>query len=112
MRVFTHQGLALVAALAILTGCTRPAHTDLPASDVRPDGAHLTPSQVISIAKHTAETKGIHLTNYKEPEAHYEFTKKDKTWSVFFDGKVPMPGNHFLVWIDDQTQKAQLMPGD
>ena len=56
--------------------------------------------------------KGVHRTNYKDPEAHYEFTKKDKTWSVFFHGKVPMPGNHFLVWVDDRTQKAQFMQGE
>ena len=112
MRAFAHQGLALLAALAILTGCTGPAQQALLISDVRPAGAHLTQSQVIGIAKHTAESAGVHLADFQEPVARYECIAKDKTWTVFFIGKAPIPGNHFSIWIDDRTQKEQLLGGE
>jgi hypothetical protein len=99
MRTFVHHCFAIVATLAVFAGC-------------RGDSARLSQTQVISIAKQAAEAEGRRLADYKEPEAHYEFTEKDKSWSVFFDGKVPMPGNHFLVYVDDQTQKTKLMPGE
>jgi hypothetical protein len=51
------------------------------------------------------------LTDFKEPEAHYEFTIKDKTWSVFFDGRIPRPGNHFTIYVSDRTKETQFVPG-
>jgi hypothetical protein len=112
MSALTQNRIALVAATTILVGCAKNAGVDSPSSDVRPAGAHLSQAQVITIAKNAAEREGIGLTNFADPKAYFEFTKKDKVWSVFFDGKIPMPGNHFLVWVDDQTQQAKIMGGD
>jgi hypothetical protein len=72
----------------------------------------LSTAEAIRIARQTAESQGIDLRNYKEPEAHYEFTIKDKSWSVFFDGRVAMPGNHFFVSVDDRTGDAKIVRGE
>lgn len=109
MTIFRRNSFALFAALLIVAGCSHTAHLD---SEARPAGARLITAEAIRIAEQAAEHDGRHLSDYKSPEAHYEYTQKNKSWWVFFDGKVPMPGNHFSVTIDDQTGKTQLMPGD
>jgi hypothetical protein len=68
-------------------------------------------SDVIRVANQAAETAGYHLTNYNEPQVHIEFTDKVHTWTVFYDSKVPMPGNHFLVWVDDRTKATHIIAG-
>lgn len=42
---------------------------------------------------------------------HCEFTRKDRSWFVSFDGRVAMPGNHFSVSVDDQTGETQFFGG-
>ncbi len=68
-------------------------------------------TQAVGIAGKAAVKHGYRLADYKDPQAHYEFTRKDKTWSVFYDCKVPMPGHHFLVSVDDRTGEARVVPG-
>ena len=108
MNPFKRLCLAITGGSLILTGCSHPAPSAL---NNQSAGARLNEAEVLRIASQVAERDGRHLSDYKPPEAHYEFTQKDKSWSVFFDGKVPMPGNHFSVSVDDQTGKAQLFPG-
>jgi hypothetical protein len=74
-------------------------------------GARLRTAEVIRIAKQVAEQKGIDLHRYKEPEAHFEFTREDKSWFVFFNGREAVPGNHFSVSVDDQTGETRLFGG-
>jgi hypothetical protein len=60
----------------------------------------------------TAGSSVADLRRYKHPQAHCEITRKDKTWSVFFDGRVAMPGNHFSVSADDQTGETRFFEGE
>jgi len=69
-------------------------------------------AEVVRIAAGAATKYGYRLADYKDPQAHYEFTRKDRTWSVFYEGKVPMPGHHFLVWVNDRTGAARVVPGE
>lgn len=108
--------LSAFVALAALYGC---AEQQEPAEDVakpkavdRSEGTRLNPTQVATIAKDAAKNEGIQLLDYEEPEVHYEFVRKDQTWTVFFTGKVARPGNHFSVYVEDQTGKAQVMRGE
>ena len=71
----------------------------------------VTTAEAIRIAQQAVERDGRRLRDYKPPEAHFEYTREDKSWFVFFDGRVPMPGNHFSVSIDDRTGNTELMPG-
>ncbi len=112
MITFARLFFALLASALVFTACTHPPQTAQPnAPNTKPEGARLSTEEAVRIAKRTAEQQGVRLRDYKEPEVHYEFTRKDKSWWVFFDGRVPMPGNHFAVSIDDQTGGARLIPG-
>ena len=74
--------------------------------------AQLTRDEVIEVAKAAAQVEKFDLAQYDMTGCHYEFTRKDQTWTVFFTQKPPTPlGGHFLVWVDDRTKKATLMHG-
>ena len=81
----------------------------------RGDGstANLTKAEVVQIAEATAKSGGYDVSKYNMTGCHYEFTRKDRSWTVFYALKPPTPvGAHFLVWVDDQTKKATLAPGE
>jgi hypothetical protein len=90
---------------ALLVGCGIPQR-------VQTHSPRLAEREVIQIAEDAARTHGYQLTDYSAPKAHFEFTDKDSTWTVFFEGRVPMPGNHFFVSVRDQTRQATVMPGE
>ena len=104
----------MAAAVVLVAGCAWCSHENgsAMAVDSRPHVARLSQVQAINIAKQAAEREGRRLIDYKDPEAYYEFTRKDQSWSIFFDGKIPMPGNHFAVEVNDQTEFARVMPGE
>ena len=108
MNIFGRHLFILFAVALIMAGRAQPTHTT---SEIRPAGARLTTGEAIRIAQEAAVHNGVRLSDYKLPEAHFEFTRKDKSWWVFFDGRVPMPGHHFAVSIDDPTGKTELIPG-
>jgi hypothetical protein len=113
MSSFIRYCFAALTVQLLATGCSQPPRTtQAVAPDTKPDGARLSKSEVIRIATQTAERQGVRLQDYKDPEAHYEFTRKDKSWFVFFDGRVAIPGNHFSVSVDDQSGEPQFFGGE
>jgi hypothetical protein len=112
MSIFNRHCCAALAALLALVGCSNPPPTSQTiVPDTKPEGARLSTAEAIRVAKQAAELQGVDLRQYKEPEAHYELTRKDKSWFVFFDGRVAMPGNHFSVSVDDQTGETRFFGG-
>jgi hypothetical protein len=98
------KGFLMIAALACLlvVGCSSGTGT-----------ARLRQDEVITIAKAKAVQEGFDLSKYDLKGCDYEFTRKDRTWTVFFELKPPTsPGGHFIVSVDDQTKKATLMRGE
>jgi hypothetical protein len=70
-------------------------------------------TDVVRAASRAAAQAGYKLTRYKEPEAHFEFVRKDGSWTVFYTMKPPTPvGGHFQVWVEDKTGKTKVMPGE
>ena len=113
-KTLVRFSFVMAAMLILVAGCARCSHKNgsvTAAADVRAHIARLSEVQAISIARHAAEREGKNLANYKDPEAHFEFIEKDQSWSILFDGKVPIPGNHFLVEVDDQTESTRVMMG-
>ncbi len=77
------------------------------------EAPRLTKDQVLRIAEETAKAEGYDLAKYDMTGCHYEYTAKDRSWTVFFAIKPPTPpGGHFGVIIDDPTGKARLMRGE
>jgi hypothetical protein len=116
MRIFNRHRLAMLAAMLLFAGCSSPTGpgpvTPTAAPDVTPAGARLSTAEVIRIAKAAVLRQGVDLRNFKEPDAHYEFTRKDKTWFVFFEGRVLKPGNSCSVYVNDQTRTAWFVGGE
>ena len=113
MRMIAGHFIIALAVLLLVIGCSHPTPNTAPAeSATKSAGARLGQAEAVRIAAEAASKNGYRLADYNAPQVHYEFTRKDKTWSVFYDGKVPMPGHHFLVWVDDQTGTARVMPGE
>jgi hypothetical protein len=79
-------------------------------SDPKPN---LAEKEVVEIATQKAKTEKIDIATYDMTECHYEYIRKNHTWTVLFTQKPPTPpGGHFLVWVDDETKKATLMWGE
>jgi len=97
MASLARFNLGAIGAVVLVTGC---AHVP-----------HMTQSQVILAAGHAGQAAGYLLVDYEEPDAHFEFTDKDRTWSVFYQGRVASPGNHFLVVVDDRTAATRVVGG-
>jgi hypothetical protein len=103
MNTFSRQFLAALT-ISLLVGCSHPTPTR--------SGSTLDETEVIRIAADAATKHGYRLADYDAPRAHYEFTRKDQRWTVFYEGKIRAPGHHFLVWVDDRTRGSCVMPGE
>lgn len=96
----------LLALTIMMAGCA----VKLQSSE---SGSKLTKDEVVKIAESKAQKEEVDLGKYDMTGCHYEYTEKGRTWTVFFNGKPPrLPGDYFLVWVDDQTRKATLMWGE
>ena len=101
-----------MAVLAVLfgvfmvgVGCTKPGQEKLK--------TNLTKEEVLKLAEEAAKSGGYDINKYNMTGCYYEYTEKDKTWTVFYELKPPTPpGGHFMVSVDDQTKKATLAPGE
>ena len=93
--------LLRIVLMLSLTAASAVAHTP-----------RLTHAQVLKIARSAGEKAGFNLREFREPRVEFEFTKKDYTWTVFFEWKTVPFGGDFLVWVDDRTGKARVMPGE
>ena len=71
----------------------------------------LSGAEVIAIANTEASRQGYDLAEYEVPCTEYELTAHNQDWLVFYKGKEQVPGNHFLVIIDDRTGKSRLARG-
>jgi len=66
----------------------------------------------VALANAEAIRRGYDLKEFETPRCEYDASKPDNAWTVLYDGKVKAPGNHFLVWVNDQTGQCKLMPGE
>jgi hypothetical protein len=76
-----------------------------------PSHPKLSKEEVIALANQEAIRQGYKIDQYETPKSKYEFTEKYHSWTVFYEGKQKDPGNHFTVWVNDQTGSCQLMRG-
>ncbi len=67
-------------------------------------------SEAISLAMSAAKKQGWHLDNYRPSSICFDASKHQ--WTVFFEGRVLLPGIHFLVWVEDSTGATKIMPGE
>jgi hypothetical protein len=93
--------LLLVAALAV---------PDAHAADAPPTPSRLKRTEAVRIADSAAEIRGYRLGDYHRPRVLYEFTRRDRTWSLYYEGRTQKPGDHFWVWVQDENGLATVQP--
>ena len=91
------QRLTFVVGVVLMLGCS---HTQ-----------RMTTSEVVRLAGTAATAAGFRLSDYREPDVRWELADRNRTWTVFYEGKVLLPGHHFLIVIDDQTGSTLVMRG-
>lgn len=82
----------------------KPDHTAM--------GCELTANEATRIGEAAAEESGIEITNYKPPIVDFSDDDGEKYWSLLYEGKIPAPGNHFTVLINDESGTAEIVPGE
>ena len=74
--------------------------------------ARLSLRQAVRIATEAAGGRSIDLQHFKEPVADFHLDEKGAIWNVFFEGREAKPGNHFTVWVYDQTGETRIFGGN
>ena len=93
-----------IAILILVSGCN--------GCDRRLDHApRLSEREVMLIAEESARRNGYELANYSITTFEYEYVERDCHWTIVFNGKSDIIGNHFLVSIDDRTGTARVAGG-
>ena len=72
----------------------------------------LTPKEAIALASKAARKQGINLAQFRQSSICFDASRERGQWTVFFDGRELRPGNHFLVWVQDDSGATQYMPGE
>ena len=100
--------MALALALSLLlTACSDPGNP----LETKPTGARMTPKEAIGLARTAAQTDGMDLADYKEPEFTYGSVRA-RTWRIFFGSKDGSSDKHFYIYIDDQTEETRIFSGE
>ena|SRR5215831_7961779 len=105
MSVLTRPLIAPIVAIALSASCLGTAHATTVVTLTR-----LTEAEVVRIANTAAETKGYRIKDFKAPKLGCKLRNEDLTWTLFYEGKVPAFGDHFWVWVEDQTGVATVVP--
>src|SRR5213075_2341381 len=72
----------------------------------------LTPKEAIVVASSAAEKKGVKLGQFRQSSICFDASRGQGQWTVFFEGRELRLGNHFLVWVRDDTGAAEYMRGE
>lgn len=70
----------------------------------------LTISDAVTRASRTAEANNVDLTKFQQSSICFDAI--EKSWTVFFEGREPRPGNHFMVLVHDTDDVTKFMPGE
>ena len=84
------------------------------ADSTSPCKARLSQAEAIVLANNAATHSGFALRDFRRPTARFrpDADAKSCSWSVFYNGKTPTLGNHFHVFVDDQTKRTMVLPGE
>jgi hypothetical protein len=68
-------------------------------------------NEVTKVAGEEAKRRGVDLTQFELLSVCFR-SEKEGSWTVFFHGLVPAPGNHFSVVVNDRDRTARLRGGE
>lgn len=68
-------------------------------------------ADVVALASAAAKKEGWNLAEYRHSSTCFS-SRRYPEWTVFFEGLELRPGNHFSVWVRDDTKATRIMPGE
>jgi len=80
-------------------------------TSVSKEVTRLKPSEAIALASAAAKKHGFDLAKFRQSSICFNASKGPGQWTVFFDGREVRLGNHFLVWVRDDTGATEIMLG-
>jgi len=86
---------------SLLTNSTVRAAIKWVQEEEHPEGASLSRTEALTLAREAAEKEGRNLASYREPRATFQRRVRESAWWVFFEGKAPTYGNQFSVTVHD-----------
>ena len=90
--------LPVLLLLALCAGCATTAE--------------ITREKAIEMANAMAIDSGWALAEFDLLSVDERKFDGRSEWALFYDGKVPYPGNHFFVTVDKHTGETILFPGE
>ncbi len=105
----------IIAFCCVLTlGCTNEVKTtpSFSLSTPAPVEWDMSPTDAVNVATQYAADNGISLDAYDEPRVSGDVFEGERFWAVLYDGKTRMPGNHFMLLINDDTRAIEYVPGE
>jgi hypothetical protein len=105
----------LIAFCCVLTlGCRNEVKTtpSFSLSAPAPVDWDMSPTDAVNVATRYAADNDIPLDAYDEPSVSGDVFEGDRFWAVLYQGKTRMPGNHFMLLINDETRTVEYIPGE
>ena len=91
--------ISVILATAMMSGC-HSVSVGGPSADIR------------AKAEVAAQNEKYELSNFEEPKIKRDTMNGKAGWMFYYEGKMKAPGNHFMVWIDSETGKPQVLHGE
>lgn len=112
------KGLLLIAALVAALPVSAAEPPDQPwdcvlgRAYVSKAATRLKPKEAIALASKAAKKEGLDLAKFRQSTICFDAIKTGGEWTVFYDGRELRVGNHFLVWVRDDTGATKYMHGE
>lgn len=59
-----------------------------------------------------AQGEKYDLSKFEKPEIKRDTMNGKEGWMFYYYGKLKVPGNHFMVWIESGSEKAVVFHGE
>ena len=106
----------LVMLMVLMScGCSDPVDRTIASFDLVgdvPDHWTLAVDDVIDTSTKYCSRKRIDLSNYQIPSISCDTLDGDRFWAILYQGVTPMPGNHFMLLLNDATLEIEYVAGE
>ncbi len=104
----------LAICCVVLVGCANEAGTfprfSLPTP--APKDWDMSPTDAVVVAMRYTADNEIPLREYGVPRVSSDVFEGERFWAVLYSGRFRIPGDHFMLLINDATKAVEYLPGE
>ena len=106
--------LTLLLCIPMLPGCDASPRSVQEYNLVEgpPSGWSMSPDDAILAAMEFCEREGIDLSAHNVPRMTCNTLDRDRLWCILYDGRRRIPGDHFMLLLNDDTGAVEYVPGE